>query len=359
MERIRVVFDDIAFELQNAGGVSKNWAKLIEYFSNNEGIYLHNIQGKRAKNNLFFPKDKKLNIELNDIIPLVIRRYLPVINVKKCDVFHSSYYRVPLFSKKIKQVVTVHDFMYELFDIGLKKKVHIWQKRKAMLRASAIICVSEYTKKDLIKLYPEIDKNILYVVPNGVDCEFKKLDTPQSNKKYILYVGQRVGCKNFKFVVKLFASSDYFVKNNFHLVCVGGGAFSKTELNEFSELGLEALITQKLLVNNNELNVLYNNAYALLFPSTYEGFGIPALEAQMAGCPVVYAITSSLPEVMGYSELGYELDDIPQALQKIDSLKDNELKQRIIMRGIKHASKFSWHNNAKQTYDIYKKILEQ
>lgn len=357
---MKILYDDIIFELQRAGGISKYWGKLIENFSQNHEVELENIQGNNSKNNVFYPSKSNLTILKDSLLPLKIRRYLPLLRLKKYDIFHSSYYRTPLFPNKMKQVVTVHDFMYEFFDSGFKKNLHIWQKRKAMLKADAIICVSEHTKQDLLKLYPEVNPKILHVVPNGVDKEFRVLknNLPMSNKKYLLYVGNRVGCKNFEFNLKLMATSSFIKNEGFDLICVGGGKFSDSELELFKKYELDNKISQVMFIENEELNELYNGAYALLFPSKYEGFGIPALEAQMAGCPVIYAKTSSLPEVMGYTELGYELDNIIEAAHKLESLKDESLRTKIINAGIKHASKLSWENCATLTFNVYKKVLE-
>jgi len=354
---MKIIYDDIIFELQKAGGISKYWGKLIENFSSSTKVDLNNIQTKAAKNNVFYPKDINF-IKIPDLpIPLKIRRYLPILTTSGYDIFHSSYYRIPFISsKKLKQVVTVHDFMYEFFDSGLKKHIHVWQKRKAMLRADAIICVSEHTQQDLIKLYPEVNSKILHVVPNGVDKEFKVLKNSKT-EKYLLYVGNRVGCKNFEFNLKLMSHSSFIQDNDFNLICVGGGKFSDSELSMFAQYNLADKVSQVMFIENEELNKLYNNAYALLFPSQYEGFGIPALEAQMAGCPVVYAKTSSLPEVMGYTELGFNLNDIDEASQKLELLQDEGLKETIIFKGVEHASKLSWENSASLTLKVYEGVL--
>jgi glycosyltransferase involved in cell wall biosynthesis len=367
---MKVVFDDIIFELQRAGGISKYWSKLIEYFSKNRAIELRNIQSGHSKQNVFYPHNLELNIVEESFLPVKIRRYMNVEIPRDCEIFHSSYYRLPKSKNNtLKQIVTVHDFMYEYFDSGLKKYIHVWQKKRSMENADAIICVSEHTKKDLLSLYPEIDPNILHVVPNGVDEEFKILKEKPTqltigninleDQNFLLYVGNRVGCKNFAFVLELYKKSAFLNKNKFKIVCVGGGEFSLTELEHFKSLKCDVddfVNFQRL--SNEDLNKLYNLAYALIFPSQYEGFGIPALEAQAAGCPVVYARTSSLPEVVAYDELGYEFDNLNEVDHKLEMLQDHDFRQEIIKKGVKHASKLTWENTANLTYEVYKHILE-
>jgi glycosyltransferase involved in cell wall biosynthesis len=354
----KVCFDDIIFELQKAGGISKYWGKLIQNTYKNKDIKNVNIQGKNAKHNVFFSEKYSQKVTSYIFFPLSVRRYLPIFRTYDCDIVHSSYYRVPLFKRKnIKQVVTVHDFMYEFFDTGFKRKIHIWQKKKSMLNADAIICVSKHTKKDLVELYPDINSDILYIVPNGVDEEFKPLDQKKINSNLLLYVGNRSGCKNFEFILRLMSQSKYIQQRKFNLMCVGGGKFSKIELDLFKEYELSEVITQVLSVSNEKLNQFYNEAYALLFPSKYEGFGIPALEAQMAGCPVVYANTSSLPEVMGYTELGYTLDDLDGAVNALQLLENKDFKRLMIGKGILHASSLTWENSVNLTHEVYKKVI--
>lgn len=366
---IKIFYDNIIFDLQKSGGISKYWGKLIKCLSDNEEVEIQCLESNESKKSLFYPDNCTYKKISDNLLPLFFRRYFHIFIDTKFDLFHSSYYRTPFFlCKNVKHVVTVHDFMYEFFDSGIKKHVHVWQKKKAMLKADAIICVSKHTKKDLLMLYPEINPKNVYIVPNGVDKDFFKLQARDKNitinsinfehKKFLLYVGNRVGCKNFNFILEMLNNSEFIKTKKFKLVCVGGGELSNLEINEIKRYNLEDLILPMKSINNQDLNYLYNMAYALIFPSKYEGFGIPALEAQIAGCPVVYAKTSSLPEVMGYPELGYELDNIIEAIQKLESLEDENLRNKVVNAGILHASKLSWENTANLTLEVYKKILE-
>jgi len=351
-----IYLDSIIFELQTAGGISSYWYELVSRFIQSEHkVFL--IKGGSWKRNIL---GREFNSEIEHLsfeipIPLFLRRYLsPKCRMSDEALFHSSYYRTPTKSL-VTSVVTVHDFVYEYYRSGLPKIIHSFQKRRAIKKARGIICVSKNTKRDLLKLYPELRKKKIVVIYNGISDKFFPIKGLKENKnrspsKSILYVGSRLKYKNFKLAVETVKQLP-----EFELVVVGGGDLKKDE-KRLLEKALAGRYRFMGYVSSSYLNTLYNLSFCLLYPSGYEGFGIPIGEAMKAGCPVVTAKSSAIPEVCG--EAGIMINSIsPEAFASaIMSLKNREYRKFIIEKGLKQAEKFSWDKCFQETLKFYSYI---
>lgn len=320
--------DSIIFHLQTSGGgISVYFKELIKRINNNNII--HTISP--------FPKGK-------------LYRFF---NIKKCDclVFHSSYYRTTK-QKNVHNITSVHDFTYEKFIRGPKRWLHSWQKFRAIRHSDAIICISENTKKDLLHYLPDMDPEKITVIYNGVsDLFFQIQDLAPPEKKYLLFVGARGGYKNFKAAAEAVA-----LVPGIELCAVGGGHFSKHERAWLDGL-LQGRYRHAGMVTTEELNILYNLATALLYPSSYEGFGIPIAEAMRAGCPVIAVNASSIPEVAG--EAGLLLESVDPNLMRdaIVHVLDQHNREQLVMKGLERAKRFSWDTTFEQTLAVYEKVL--
>lgn len=356
--RINLILDNIIFSLQTSGGISVVWYELLKRFIKDNSIYLSVLE--YPNNNIFRESIQipEFNIyRYNSILPIQIERYNTVNLPRKKSIFHSSYYRI---SPKNVNITTVHDFTYEYYKKGLPKIIHQWQKGTAIKNSQRIICVSENTKQDLLKFYPKIKEEHIKVIYNGVDSVYKPLTSkklpfdliPFSCEEYVLYIGDRKSLyKNFLISVEACALA------NLPLVIVGGGLLSPKE----SQLLEDSLGTNKYKhlsgITNELLNVIYNNALCLLYPSLYEGFGIPVIEAQSAGCPVITTSYSSIPEVAG--DAAILLQDISkytisEALKTVSNgaLLKSELKEK----GLTNAQRFSWDKCANETIKLYAEV---
>jgi len=350
----KIIFDNVIFSLQRAGGISVVWYELLKRI-----VYTKHkisfLEYKKNTNNLF---RNQLNIPFDKVIYrkgflLCIKRYFNIqIKFSEKFIFHSSYYRT-CKNRNAINVTTVHDFTYEYFSIGLKRKIHSWQKFKAIRNSDVIICVSENTKKDLIKFIPNIDVRKLRVIYNGISDDFFSIDNkgnyvqlPFCKESYILFVGSRAKYKNFELVVNAVSKSLY------NLVIVGSTLSRKENLFVNSVLK-QSKVKYIGYVSNQQLNILYNNAFCLLYPSSYEGFGIPVLEAQKAGCPVVAYKGSSIPEIIGTTPLLINSLCIEQILDCFKILTNSQKRLEIINNGLKNAERFSWDQMYKEVMGIY------
>jgi glycosyltransferase involved in cell wall biosynthesis len=360
---MNVVLDNIIFSLQKSGGISVYWQQHLINLLKDKNIISDLIEFENVIDNFFRQQliidEKLIHIENSQL--LFFKRYINLIakNDHK-HIFHSSYYRTEKGSNTIN-VTTVHDFTYEYYSKGLSRKLHSWQKNAAINNSDGIICISENTKKDLLRFLPHINEDKLRVIYNGVDPSFRNLKENIFFEKqhnfddysYVLYIGdRRAKYKNFEMAVKACSLSC------FPLLIIGGGKLTQNELHYLnSKLG-NGNFQIILGVSVEDLNFYYNRAYCLLYPSLYEGFGIPVVEAQRAGCPVIATNSSSIPEIIGNNYLVIENPNSEKIARKIKELSNNFLREEIIELGFEKSEKFSWKNTYKQTIEFYKELYE-
>lgn len=353
---MNIVFDNIVFSLQKSGGISVVWYELTKRYLKENGMNIQFVDNNEIDN----PYRRLLNIDgfqLQKDKLLLISRYLSV-DVKYLNpfIFHSSYYRYCSNPKAIN-VSTVHDFTYDYYRKGPAKWLHCWQRNRAIRHSKLIVCISENTKKDLLKFLPDIDKKKVKVIYNGVSEDYHVLDNnegleglPFARGQYLVFVGSRTGYKNFELVKKTVRKSDYY------LVIVG------SKLTEAEETDLQKYLPKERycamgFLPNKYLNIVYNNAAALVYPSAYEGFGIPVIEAQKAGCPVIAYNGSSIPEIIGKTPLMMNELTEEEMLCKIEMLSNSDLRMKVIADGLENSKRFSWDKMYQSYLELYKDVL--
>ena len=265
---------------------------------------------------------------LQKMPPRWLERYrIPAYHADTPAIFHSSYFRV-LPQKGVYNVTTVHDLTYHFYRHGLAKAVHLWEEERALRHSEAVICISENTKRDLLRFYPWDPEEQITIAYNGVSDEFYPMK-PVKKKGFLLYVGNtQVAYKRYDV------------------------AQAVSRLT-----GIELVIAS--CVTRAELNQLYNEALCLLYPSDYEGFGLPVLEAQKAGCPVIAQNTSSIPEVIGPNGLMVEhgtTQHMAQEMADIVLQLKSRSSQSVIDEGIANTKRFSWDKSYEQVKKTYENI---
>ncbi len=338
---LKIIYDDTIFNLQKYGGISRYFSEVIRRMKGNAGIdvsVFRGFKGKLSRLNYIF-SDYKIN---ND-------RY---------DIYHPTYYSYSVKKRRpIKTVVTVYDMIHELYLFNMPNlRSDIAVKKKSIMCADHIICISHNTKKDLQKIYNLGDGKISVIylgVTVKTDCADKKPNP--SDRPYILYVGKRGLYKNFATLIDAFYSLK--ISADFDLVCFGGGPFLKAEAREFRKLNLQGSV-RHAEGPDELLQSYYENASVFVYPSLYEGFGLPALEAMAFGCPVVAADTSSIPEITADAALLFSPQSVTELSSKLRVvINDRRMRDDLIKKGKERSKMFSWEKTAQETLSVYRKLL--
>jgi mannosyltransferase len=351
-----IIFDNIVFSLQRSGGISSIWSHILEAALGDDALSVGCID--YDNDNVF---RQRLNINEKNIIKKIGQigwgeRYLsPTIRkdllTDSRTLFHSSYYRT-MHGENVVNITTVHDFVYEKFMSGVRQKVHSWQKRKAVLDSDVIVCVSENTKKDLLQYIPECRDKDVRVIHNGVSDSFRLIEgTPcPEYSDCVLFVGSRAGYKNFNLAVDFVAQSNYRL-----LIC--GDPLTYSERKRLRErLGDKRFVSLDN-VSASELNKLYNSVYCLAYPSSYEGFGLPVIEAQRAHCPVIALNASSIPEIIGGDYPMMSSPTLSEFIRVANEFLPGRAREQILVSGHTNSLRFSLQSMTSRDLSLYHSLL--
>jgi glycosyltransferase involved in cell wall biosynthesis len=269
---------------------------------------------------------------------------------EQASLFVSTYYTTPL---SCRSVFIAYDMLPEVQ--GWDLNTSVWQaKRQAIGHASAYIAISESTAKDLAQLFPHIDFSQIVVSCCGVDKHFQPASLKQVaqfktnwgiTKPYFLIVGTRFQYKNI--LLFLLAFQDLPNREDFSIVCVGGGT-----LEEHFQAFARQFSMHMLNLSDQELATAYSGAEALIYPSVYEGFGMPVAEAMACGCPVITCHNSSLPEVAGEAALYVGETDVEGMIQALQTLQKPAVRQKLAEAGLEQSKRFSWSRMAEDVAHV-------
>jgi mannosyltransferase len=347
--RLPITLDCIIFGLQPLGGISHYWAKLVEYVSTDRAFAGSLVLPKHMIYGDFDAAWSQRMPVLREMFVARVTRYLSAPTGDDSGVFHTSYYRLP--RKRVRKfVVSVYDFTYErCHAAGLARYIHTKQKLASIRRADAVLCISESTRRDVIDQCPDIDISKLHVTPLGVDGKVfyqESADQPNADEQTVLFVGKRVGYKRFDLAVEA-------VRQLPRLSLGVAGPGLTFEERTLLQARLGCRWQEFGPVSNADLRKLYSSAYAFIFPSDYEGFGLPILEAMACGCPVVAAPLSSFPEVGGTAAHYAERQSGESYASALSALDSRAVREDTIRRGLARALEFNWLQTLQVTKEIY------
>jgi len=370
-----VLFDDQIFLLQKYGGISRyfcelakrlsalNWKAsvsaafhqnrhLVESYTRSSPCGLGGFRGKFLS--YLPPASYRLFHYANS---LHLRRS---IRFRQPDILHYTYYnREPTRRINATQVLTVYDMIHEKFPESFRESKTISRlKLRAVRKADFVFCISSNTQRDLLDI-TGIKQEKTAVIPLGCDgFSLKPSSTSLVDRPYILHVGHRAGYKNFSCLAEAFFSSRV-LKRDFQLVAFGGPAIAAPERRQLQSMGADEKNFQHFTGDDRILASLYKFATIFVYPSLYEGFGIPPLEAMSLMCPVVCSNTSSLPEVVGDAALTFDPSSpLMLRIQLEHLLSDNSLKERLVARGKQRQMHFSWDTCANKTNLMYDRLVD-
>lgn len=291
------------------------------------------------------------------------------------DIFHSPAHVIPFFNgiSGTKQVVTFHDLVFKTYPDSFKNSKGIYLNTvvpRTLSVADKIIAVSRSTKNDLIEEYG-VEEERIAVIYNGVDDNYCVLDEAEDLEetkaeyelpdRFILYLGTLEPRKNLKRLIKAYSiiRDKASIPDEVKLVLAGGKGWLYDDIFELVEKkGLEDQVIFPGYIAGEHLVELYNLAELFAYPSLYEGFGLPSLEAMACGTPVVTSNVSSLPEVVGDAAITidpYDVDELAEQMANVVTSRD--LSQNLIEKGKERVDKFSWRKTAEETLKVYKSMV--
>ena len=366
---MKIAFDHQTFTMQSYGGISRYYTTLVDELLK---------QGQDSKVFAGFHRNNYLGDLPNGVVKgLKLKKYPPKshrffqllshgssqLETKfwQPDIIHETYYSaLPTLKTDAIRVTSVYDMIHELFSdqFSSRDRTTKW-KKKTFNRVDHIISISNSTKRDLIDLFG-IDEAKVSVVHLGVDLrafQQPKIENKFRDQPYLLYVGSRSGYKNFNGFLKACACSN-LIRNKIKIVAFGGGVFSNEEISRINALGFKREFVQHVGGSDQLLASLYANALCFVYPSLYEGFGLPPLEAMAAKCPVVSSNTSSMPEVVNQAGVyfdPYNIDEICSTIETV--VLDKNLRYELVQLGLENIKLFSWSKCANETLEIYKTLI--
>ncbi len=368
---MRILYDGQVFEWQAAGGINRYFANVIGGLP--RGYRPTLLVGRRHAVN--FPSHPNLKVcgyggrmprleNFSHRLGLYSAKLRDELLDEYCargrfDLVHPTYYRLmtgrPVGSYRAPTVLTVWDMIDEVFPAEQDPTgEHAEWKRSAVRAAARIICISEHTKKSLLERYPVPEERVSVIyLASEIDESLSHGPEPVPERPYFLYVGSRAPYKNFGGLLRAFAR--VAASRPGLALCVVGPPFTAEEEGLVAGLKLAGRVEHYGQAGDEHLAKLYRCSLALVYPSLYEGFGIPPLEAMACGTAAVVANTTSLPEVVGDAGLLFDPRREDELISRLLLLVDDgAAREELIRKGRLRAKHFGWHKTVAQTLEVYR-----
>jgi len=367
---MKIIFDHQVFSLQNAGGASRYFIELIRYLCDQSLLETHLLLG--LTNTLSgiedLDREKVTSLSIRTSLPPGMIRYFTneiLSNIAApwkgtFNIYHSTYYRFIPFIRFNNLVATHHDCVQEsLPSLFPDARKIIAAKQRLYRKADAIICVSEASQRDLFKFY-DVDPGKVRVIYHGLsnliptDLALGEIRQIRS-RPYLLYVGSRFAYKNFNGFVNAFYHSN--LQKDFDLLVIGGGQPTLEEKRLITSFNMNRCVRFIPYATDHLLAAAYSLAHLFVYPSLFEGFGFPPLEAMSLRCPVLVANTSSLPEICKHGALYFEPKNEESLIYALKSAtSDTSLRCMLISNGREVASEYNWKKCGDKTLKLYHQL---
>ena len=369
---MRILFDHQAFSLQVTGGITRYFYELVRHFNQIEDTSTTTQLGycstvwplKEASKPCgkilhWGPRPVKSGVGTYFINELLLNPYN--LAQPRVDIYHNTLYRFMPSVRARLYVATHHDCTIERFpDLFPEAAVVIKAKKQMLKKADFVFCVSEASRQDLHSFY-DYDRSQTLALPLGLarlprspqaQAELKR----RINRPFILYVGTRAAYKNFSRLLRGFGASG--IKSDYHLLAVGGGEFSSKEKQEVASLDLASAVVSIPLASGELLAEAYSAASAFVYPSLYEGFGLPPLEAMEKGCRVLVSANPACMEVCKDAALFFDPFDEADLARKLQAvLEDTDENKRRVERGYEVYQLYQWPEVTQKMIAAYRSLL--
>lgn len=351
---MKILFDHNIF-YQVYGGASKYFVMMMKALPegcwSSTALFSCNEYAREQKIMRTFPKRFPGQANLLEHLNRPYTQY--IINRQDFDVVHQTdfdnYFYKNLGNKPL--VVTFHDANMSTFN---PHPEIVARQKKALERADAIIAVSHNTKKDLLSLF-DVNDSKVHVIHHGIEKNTTAVNRHKIEFPYILYVGFRAKYKNFDRFIETF-SQYHMIFPDIKVVCTSY-PFSTIEKEKFAKLNIGDSIIN-IPANETVMKSLYQNALFFIYPSLYEGFGMPILEAWQNECPVALANASCFPEICQEAGMYFNPNSTEEMLSVMISLTENEdLRKDLVLKGMDRVKLFSWERSAHEHYKVYESLL--